>query len=523
MSRTSESRRTSGPEIERFRMAMESSRTSMLRFPESLSQPGLLVAWSLEHESPRRPIGFSYGDPAKTPATGYIDPVLLSGGEGHLITIAPTGAGKGVGCIVPALLRHEGPVIVVDPKGENVAITARRRRELGQDVVVIDPMGITDQSSGSFNPLDLIDVASATAVDDASILAHSLWGRAVEAKDKFWQGRAAHLITGCILHLLASRPQEGTLPALRDLINLAAGDPQTLAKELAASPHPEARRVMASLGIRADETIGGILAFAQESVDFMRGPLLQAGSASSSFKLEDVTRGNPLSIYLVLPPHMLESHGQLLRLWISTLIGAVTRRRARPPQPTLFILDEAAQLGSLPQLRQAMTLLRGYGLQTWSFWQDVSQLKLLYPLDWQTMINNCRVVQSFGALNMNAARDMAELTGFGDGNAVLDLKPHEMLLQLAGDQAVLARLPNYLNDPPFAGQFDPNPYYEKDREIMPRSIAAMQLYDRGAALSAGDSGVASEAKPSARPGVPDPLLRRLLGGARSAVATEKMP
>ncbi len=34
------------------------------------------------------------------------------------MTIASTGAGKGVGCITPALLRHKGPVVVIDPKGE---------------------------------------------------------------------------------------------------------------------------------------------------------------------------------------------------------------------------------------------------------------------------------------------------------------------------------------------------------------------------------------------------------------------
>lgn len=449
-----------------------------LRFPETLDS-GLLVGWSMERQAPKRPIGFSYGDPAKSPDTGYIDPVLLTGGEGHLITIAPTGAGKGVGCIIPALLRHEGPLIVIDPKGENAAITARRRRELGQQVVVIDPMGITDQPSGRLNPLDLINIDSATAVDDAATLAHGLWGRSADPRDKFWLGRAQHVLSGCLLHLLASRPKhEANLAALRDLINLAVGNPERLGRELSNSPHPEARRMLASLGIKADETLGGILAFAQESVDFMRGPLLQQATSSSSFDLDDITRGAPLSLYLVLPPHMLETHGQLLRIWISTLIGAITRRRAKPPKSTLFVLDEAAQLGTLPQLRQALTLLRGYGLQTWSFWQDVSQLQLLYELDWRTMVNNCRVVQCFGALNMNAARDVAQLTGFGDGAAVLDLAPHEMLLQLAGDEAVVARLPNYLRDPPFAGQFDPNPYYDTSRDIMPKPVAAVKFYRR---------------------------------------------
>lgn len=164
---------------------------------------------------------------------------------------------------------------------------------------------------------------------------------------------------------------------------------------------------------------------------------------------------------------MMESHGRLLRLWVMALMALVTRRRGKPSQSTLFIIDEAAQLGTLPQLRQAVTLLRGYGLQCWSLWQDVSQLRLLYPRDWETMVNNCRVVQCFGALNLMAADAMAKLTGFGSPEAVLDLDETEMLFQIAGAPAQRVHKPDYLTDPAFAGHFDANPYHDPDQPIMP--------------------------------------------------------
>src|SRR5438552_15086454 len=154
--------------------------------------------------------------------------------------------------------------------------------------------------------------------------------------------------------------------------------------------------------------------------------------------------GSPLSIYLIMPLPMLESHSRLLRLWLGALMSCITRRRARPRHATLFILDEAAQLGELPHLRQAITLLRGYGLQSWSFWQDASQLQMLYSHEWKTIANNCRVLQCFGALNQVAADSMADVTGFASGNAMPALGPNQMVLQLADDDAVVAQLPNYL-------------------------------------------------------------------------------
>ncbi|QND34401.1 type IV secretory system conjugative DNA transfer family protein (plasmid) [Sinorhizobium meliloti] len=150
------------------------------------------------------------------------------------------------------------------------------------------------------------------------------------------------------------------------------------------------------------------------------------------------------------------------------LLTLVMRRRSRPARPTLFILDEAAQLGELAELRTAITLLRGYGLQTWSFWQDVSQVRHLYPLDWQTMVNNCRVVQSFGPNNLNAATDMTRLVGFLSAERFLNLERGEMLLQIAGDEAVIARRPNYLTDPIFKGQFDSNPLFDPTRDPVPK-------------------------------------------------------
>lgn len=459
---------------------VSNSLVASLRLPKRLDGNGLLVGWSMEAERNKRPIGFTFGDPKLTPNTGYVDPILLEG-DGHLITIAPTGAGKGVGAIVPALLRFPGPVIVIDPKGENAAVTARRRRELGQQVVVLDPMGVYDRKGvdpDRFDPMDLVDPESATGVDDAVMLAGALLPDSGEKRDHFWLSRARQLLTGLILHVRTDMPhQKNGLAVVRQLVNSAAGDADSLAIAMRTSRHPEVVQIADNLNIGAEETLGGIIAFAQEGVDFIRGPLVQAAMAGSTFKLDEVTRGSPLAIYLILPPAMLESHGRLLRLWISSLMAAILRRTQRPKHSTLFILDEAAQLGSLPQLRQAVTLLRGYGLQTWSFWQDVSQLMQLYPHDWQTMVNNCRVIQAFGANNLVAANAMAGLVGFGDGHAVLDLEQHEMLLQLAGDQAVVARRPDYRVDPAFAGLFDDNPFFGTGGDPVPKKVS-MRRYLR---------------------------------------------
>src|SRR4029077_15538703 len=133
-----------------------------------------------------------------------------------------------------------------------------------------------------------------------------------------------------------------------------------------------------------------------------------------------------------------------------------------------------------------------------------------YPRDWQTMVNNCRVLQCFGALNKVAADGMAELTGFLSGDAILDLGPGEMVLQLAGDDAGVAQLPNYLADPAFKGLFDQNPYFDSKRAVAPPKPAPSRMYSR-TGLSAVGPPVTAGAISKA-----DPLLSQLLEKARKS-------
>lgn len=442
-----------------------------LKMPSRISDTGILVGWSLEHEHKRHPIGIQFNAQSNERTNEFLDPILFNH-NGHLLTIAPTGAGKGTGCIIPTLLRHKGPLVVIDPKGENYSVTARRRREMGDRVVLLDPFGITgEETVDRLDPLDAINLNLPQYIDEAATIADMLVPDVVISRDPFWEYRARQLIAALILHVLDSRPPAlRNLAEVRYLLNQSKEDLEFTAKEMKKSKNSEIRQFASILSTAEDKVRASIVSTAQAQMETLRGNLVQNSITESTFSLDDVTKGAPMAIYIVIPPDKLESHGRLLRIWIGVLMLAIMRRHGVPKNRTLFILDEAAQLGRLNQLRQAITLLRGYGLQTWSFWQDLSQLKHLYPHDWETIINNCKVVQSFGYPNMRAARTGVDLSGFSSAHELLDLDTDEMLLMIAGDEAVIAQRPNYLSDPIFRGQYDANPFHtsDDDDELKPR-------------------------------------------------------
>ncbi len=99
--------------------------------------------------------------------------LLRYDGEQHLITIAPTRSGKGVGAIIPNLLTANPSILCIDPKGENARITVRARRGFGP-IDVLDPFGVSGVPSAAFNPLDGLDPDSLELAEDAALLADAL-------------------------------------------------------------------------------------------------------------------------------------------------------------------------------------------------------------------------------------------------------------------------------------------------------------------------------------------------------------
>jgi type IV secretion system protein VirD4 len=382
-------------------------------------------------------------------------------GEGHLVTIAPTGAGKGVSCIIPALLTWDGSAIVVDPKGENYAVTAARRRALGQEVVVLDPFAITDADRlGALNPLDLLAESGEGAEDDAAVIARLLIQGRISAKEPYWDERAETLIAGLILYVAKRSPREArTLGEIRTLVEQSEPALDSTARDMHRAGHPDISAAANILQTRATNTRAGIMSSASSHLSFLRaGPVL-GSLAESTVRLEDVRAGKPLTIYLVVPPDKLLSHGKLLRLWLGVLMTVLARRRRIPEKQTLLVLDEAAQLGPLDELRAALTLMRSYGVKVWSFWQDLSQLMRTYPLDWQSLMNNCSVQQFFGAATPQAAAEIEAYLGRGAQPAHARIEAPDALLIKRGEPPLIIRRASYLTDPLLAGLARANPFY----------------------------------------------------------------
>ena len=383
-------------------------------------------------------------------------------GDGHLITIAPTGAGKGRSCIIPNLLNYQGSAIVVDPKGETYKVTARARKAMGQRLVRLDPFHlISDEQPDSFNPFDILEFTGSVVNDEVRAMVEAILGESANFRgDPFWDEAARSLIAGLALYLATHiDSSKRNLIELRTLLykdDVVYGIAKTLDEE--GGMLKEAYEEMSTYLQAAERTRADILTSAQHYFRQYGSPSIKNCLSTTSFDLSDLLQGNPTTIYIVVPPSKLISHHRLLRAWIGAFIALISTRKEIPIYRTILLLDEAAQLGYFRALETAITLLRGYGLTTWSFWQDMSQLRQLYPHSWESLLNNCAVVQLFGFRNYKVARDFGEIMGVG-AESLRDIAPDEQALIIDNEGPLLARKLDYLADKLFQGQFDPNPHY----------------------------------------------------------------
>jgi hypothetical protein len=135
----------------------------------------------------------------------------------------------------------------------------------------------------------------------------------------------------------------------------------------------------------------------------------------------------------------LRHHGALLRLWLSTLLGVITERTTAPQRPTIFMVDELAQLGGLRVFKEAVTLLRGYGLRCCLFLQSHAQLKSLYPIDHEAITDNCGAIVTFGHTSMGMSRQIADMLGDITAEALFAMTGEQIAVHIAWKPTVIAR------------------------------------------------------------------------------------
>jgi type IV secretion system protein VirD4 len=419
-------------------------------------------------------------------------------GRVNLITIGPAGSGKGTGLIIPNLSTLWRSIFIIDPKGEAAAVTARKRATFGP-VIVINPFGVLvgdhpHLKSAGFNPLAELEIGD-DFTDDCASIANALVREQGGNEGVFFTGSARDLLTSLIMYEKITNTDKANLANVRKLLTEPWGnDPESgptglalTTQRMAESDYEPLRSKSGRFKIGTKTTLD-IISTAANETQFLDSPAMQRDLQGTSIDWASM-KHSITTVYLILPADRLETHGNYLRLVVTSALRTLLRSPPSPKlPPVLFMLDEFAQLGYLPVIENAMAIARGFGVALWPFLQDLNQLNALYKDRWQTFIGNAEVLTAFAPRDVFTAQYLSSRcgsktiivesenerigtasSGLGRGPQGVPLLRPEDLMAMPARQMLcfvepvkapfFTKAATYSDDDLFRDDLDPNPYH----------------------------------------------------------------
>jgi type IV secretion system protein VirD4 len=386
---------------------------------------------------------------------------LTQGGPEHLLVFAPTRSGKGVGLVIPSLLRWADSVLVYDLKAENFHLTSGwREKELGSLIIKLDPSdpdAFDKETSGTFNPLEelpldydypdppaqgaqnsqkkrppmeQVDSGETAAIQNLVTMIVDPDGKGLE---DHWQKTSHSLIVGCITHLLYAGKQEGKIPCLADVANEFTKPgihwrknieswqtfPHLGTTEHGPVVHPVVLNAAQEMLNRDDREASSVLSTAISFLTLYQDPIIARNTSQSSFHIKDLMQiEQPVSLYLVVKPVDKDRLKPFVRLFITQVIRRLADEMKfkdgelikNYKHRLLLMLDEFPSLGRLQVFEEAIGFIAGYGIKAYLITQDISQLHKIYGKE-NVISGNCHVQIAYATSNLETAKHLSEASG----------------------------------------------------------------------------------------------------------------
>ena len=350
----------------------------------------------------------------------YDDAYLRHVGPEHVLAVAPTRSGKGVGLVVPTLLTWGQSAVIHDIKGENWELTAGWRSGFS-DCVLFDP---TDMQSACFNPL--LEVRKGPSeVRDVHNIADILVDPDGTRPRDHWDKTSHALLTGAILHVLYAE-EEKTLARVATLLADPARSIERtlrvmlttnhLGTEDAPVVHPAVASIAREVLNKTDNERSGVVSTAMGLLGLYRDPVIAAATSRSDWCVADLVSGaRPMSLYLVVPPSDISRTRPLVRLILNQIARRLTERLPKTAdlasrQRVLLMLDEFPALGRLDFFETSLAFLAGYGVRCFLIAQSLNQLDKAYGTN-NAILDNCHVRVAFAPNDERTAKRLSDALG----------------------------------------------------------------------------------------------------------------
>ena len=339
---------------------------------------------------------------------------LYSDTNTHVMCVAPTRSGKGIGVVIPNLLSWEDSVVCFDIKQENFEKTAGFRKSHGHEVFLWAPMS-KDRKSHRFNPFNEISDDPITRISDLQRIATILIKDSVSHDSNMWILEARSLFVGLSLYVLDNEDMPSTIGSVYRLL----GTEQELGdiirhivkshKEL----DPESIGMLMNFANKAAKERSGVKSSLSQALGLWKTPEIDAVTSTSDFSLKDLKKKR-VAIYIGVATGDIPTVAPLLNLFFEQLMTTLTMKLpdATEPRKVLILLDEFHMLGRMETVANVFTLAGGYNCRVLAVVQGLGWIDDVYGKQKRDgILSVCAHRIFFAANDLETARYVSEMCG----------------------------------------------------------------------------------------------------------------
>ena len=306
-------------------------------------------------------------------------------GSAFVFLAAASRTGKGIGVIIPNLLRWFGSCVVTDFKKENFAITSKfRKLVLKQEVYLFNPFDEQGETH-RYNPLCVVRDGHLT-IPDLLTIAEMLFPTDGDSTSKYFASSAQNLFIGLALYV----KQTPILPfTIGEIFRQSKGKGKSLKEHLdsilsSRSDLSDACREAFHdfLGLDEEKGQSGVMNTMKASLIDWKNPVFDAATSDSDFSFHDL-RKKRMTIYVGITPDYIPVAGRILNLFFSQLININTKELPEQNKElkykVLLLMDEFTAMGRSGIIAKSNNYFAGYGLQLLTIVQNPAQIEAKEP------------------------------------------------------------------------------------------------------------------------------------------------
>ncbi|MDR0484237.1 MAG: type IV secretory system conjugative DNA transfer family protein [Alphaproteobacteria bacterium] len=360
-----------------------------------------------------------------------------------LLCVAPAGAGKTSGTVIPTILSCDKDCLIInDPKGELYDETSRYRKKIS-NVFRIEwgqPFDKRNDNTTFWNPIDLSNLPKGTAEREKYVDMITSILIKMPKGDTFWANSGRKTLSAMILYSIYKEELENNstnIAKVKDIlatIGVRDEDDEDSDKdasqegflkkvkeldylEIPSTVKVRCQNVFSELSTTSPNTLGSILATISSDLAVFNSEYVRDITSQNTFSMADIrgTKETPITVYLISPAAEQEMFGVLSAIFVEVAYKYITSQDLKIVKKSnivRFILDEVAFFPPISAVIDGPAIARGYRGSFLFVCQDFGQITDKYSEGaLNTMLTNTAFKIVLPQNNDSTAKRLAAMAG----------------------------------------------------------------------------------------------------------------